>query len=120
MSDGVHSLEQMAEAARKAGYQYIGITDHSQSAHYAGGLSVEEIEEQHTEIDPLNAHYGSRFRILKGIESDIRPDGSLDYPDGILERFDFVIASVHGQFRLDRKTQTARLIRAVSHPLTTI
>jgi DNA polymerase (family 10) len=120
MSDGVHTLEQMAEAARKIGHQYIGITDHSQSAHYAGGLSVEEIEQQHIEIDILNARYGSRFRILKGIESDIRPDGTLDYPDEVLARFDFVIASVHGQFRLDRVTQTARLIRAVSHPRTTI
>jgi len=61
-SDGVHTLEQMAEAARKSGYQYIGITDHSQSAHYAGGLSVEEIEQQHAEIDALNGRYGSRFR----------------------------------------------------------
>jgi DNA polymerase (family X) len=120
MSDGVHTLEQMAEAARKFGYQYIGITDHSQSAHYAGGLSVEEIEQQHTEIDSLNARYGARFRILKGIESDIRSDGALDYPDDVLARFDFVVASVHGRFRLDRSAQTARLIRAVSHPLTTI
>jgi DNA polymerase (family 10) len=120
MSDGVHTLEQMAEAAHKSGYQYIGITDHSQSAHYAGGLSVEEIEQQHAAIDALNARYGSRFRILKGIESDIRSDGALDYPDDVLARFDFVVASVHGQFRLDRSAQTARLIRAVSHPLTTI
>jgi DNA polymerase (family X) len=120
MSDGVHTLEEMAEAARKSGYQYIGISDHSQSAHYAGGLSVKEIEQQHADIDALNARYGSRFRVLKGIESDIRSDGSLDYPDDVLSRFDFVIASVHGQFRLDRGAQTARLIRAVTHPLTTI
>ena len=68
------------------GYPYIGITDHSKTAHYAGGLSVEEIEQQHAEIDRLNAAFGGRFRIFKGIESDILPDGSLDYPDDVLRR----------------------------------
>jgi DNA polymerase (family X) len=110
----------MAEATRAHGYHYFGVADHSKSAHYAGGLSVEETEAQHAEIDQLNRGYGKSFRILKGIESDILADGSLDYPDEILTRFDFVVASVHGRFKLDRKTQTERIIRAVENPFTTI
>jgi DNA polymerase (family X) len=120
LSDGVDTLEVMAEATRAHGYHYFGVADHSKSAHYAGGLSVEETEAQHAEIDQLNRGYGKSFRILKGIESDILADGSLDYPDEILTRFDFVVASVHGRFKLDRKTQTERIIRAVENPFTTI
>ena len=105
-SDGANTLEQMANAARERGFQYFGVTDHSQSAHYAGGLSTQEIEEQHAEADRLNATFGPGFRIFKGIESDILADGSLDYPDDVLRRFDFIVASVHGQFRLDKKAQT--------------
>lgn len=119
-SDGAASLEQMAEATRKRGYQYFGVTDHSQSAHYAGGLTAEEIAAQHREVDRLNATYRGKFRIFKGIESDILPDGSLDYPDQILRTFDFVVASVHGQFRMEKKAQTARIVRAVSNPFVTI
>jgi len=120
LSDGVDTLETMAEATRARGYRYLGVADHSKSAHYAGGLSVEEIEAQHAEIDRLNKRYGKSFRILKGIESDILVDGSLDYPDEVLSRFDFVIASVHGRFKLNRQTQTQRIIRAVQNPFTTI
>ncbi len=119
-SDGVDTLATMAEATRSRGYQYFGVCDHSKSAHYAGGLSVEEILEQQAEADALNRTYGSAFRIFKGIESDILPDGSLDYPDDVLARFDFVVASVHGQFKMDRAAQTERIIRAVSNPYTTI
>jgi DNA polymerase (family 10) len=119
-SDGVHTLEQMAEATRKRGYEYFGVADHSKSAHYAGGLSVQEIEEQQAEADRLNETYGAKFRIFKGIESDILPDGSLDYPDDILGRFDFIVASVHGQFRKDKKEQTERILRAVANPFVTI
>ena len=119
-SDGVNTLEQMAEATRERGYTYFGVADHSQSAGYAGGLSVEEIDEQHKEIDRLNAAYGAAFHIFKGIESDILLDGSLDYSDDILERFDFVVASVHSRFKLDRASQTDRIIRAVKNPHTTI
>jgi hypothetical protein len=75
-SDGADTLEAMAEASLAHGYQYIGITDHSKTAHYAGGLTIEEIEQQHAEIDRLNAAFGGRFRIFKGIESDILPDGA--------------------------------------------
>ena len=119
-SDGSHSLKQMAEATRKRGYAYFGVADHSRSAGYAGGLSVEEIEAQHTAADEMNARYGADFRVFKGIESDILADGSLDYPDDVLARFDYVVASVHSRFRLDEKVQTERTIRAVSNPHTTI
>jgi histidinol phosphatase-like PHP family hydrolase len=119
-SDGVHTLQQMAEATRKRGYQYFGVADHSKSAHYAGGLSLAEIEEQHAEIDRLNAGLDGHFRIFKGIESDILSDGSLDYPDDVLRRFDFIVASIHGQFRKDRESQTERLLRAVANPFVTI
>jgi DNA polymerase (family 10) len=119
-SDGVDTLEAMAEATRTRGYAYFGIADHSKSAHYAGGLSIDEIDEQHAEIDRLNKRYGSRFRVFKGIESDILADGALDYPDDILARFDFVVASVHGRFKLDRAAQTQRILRAVANPYTTI
>jgi DNA polymerase (family 10) len=110
----------MAEAARELGYSYLGVADHSQSAHYAGGLSLREIEEQHTIADELNRRYAGRFRILKGIESDILADGSLDYAPEVLNRFDFVVASVHNRFRLARDEQTKRLIAAVLNPYTTI
>ena len=83
-SDGVDTLEAMAEAARSRGYEYFGVSDHSRSAHYAGGLSLQEIGEQHAAIDRLNQQYGTNFRIFKGIESDILADGSLDYPDEVL------------------------------------
>ena len=119
-SDGVNTLEEMAEAARSRGYEYIGITDHSKSAHYAGGLTIPEVEEQHAEIDRLNERFGGRFRIFKGIESDILPDGSLDYPDEILRRFDLIIASVHGQFRMGRDAQTERLVRASANPFVSV
>lgn len=119
-SDGTETLETMAKATRQRGFEYFGVADHSKSAHYAGGLSVEEIAQQHREADRLNKRFGKDFRILKGIESDILADGSLDYPDDVLERFDFVVASIHGRFKLDRKAQTQRLLRAISDPHTTI
>jgi DNA polymerase (family X) len=120
LSDGVDPLKVMAQASRERGYQYFGVSDHSKSAHYAGGLSVEEVIQQHQDIDRLNRSYGNDFQILKGVESDILADGSLDYPDDVLERFDFVVASVHSRFRLDPKSQTGRIIRAVANPYTTI
>jgi DNA polymerase (family 10) len=98
-SDGVDTLETMAEATRSRSYQYFRVADHSKSAHYAGGLSVQEIAEQQAEADALNRKYRSAFHIFKGIESDILADGSLDYPEEVLARFDFIVASVHGQFK---------------------
>jgi DNA polymerase (family 10) len=119
-SDGTETLETMADATRKRGFQYFGVADHSKSAHYAGGLSLEEIDEQHREADRLNKKFGKEFRILKGIESDILADGSLDYPNNVLSRFDYVVASIHGRFKLDKNAQTERLLRAVANPHTSI
>src|SRR4030081_4147757 len=110
----------MAEGNGSLGYEYFGNDDHSKSAHYAGGLSVDEIAEQHVEVDRLNAKYAGLFQVFKGIESDILPDGSLDYPDEVLATFDFVVASIHSRFKLDLLTQTERILRAVANPHTTI
>jgi DNA polymerase (family 10) len=119
-SDGAETLESMALATRELGFQYFGVADHSKSAHYAGGLTLKEIEQQQREADGLNKSFGKAFRILKGIESDILADGSLDYPNEILRGFDFVVASVHSRFKMDRKSQTDRIIQAISNPYTTI
>lgn len=119
-SDGGNTLHEMAEATRRRGYSYFGVADHSRSAGYAGGLSLDAVDTQQALADELNARYRGRFRIFKGIESDILEDGSLDYPDEVLGRFDFIVASVHSRFRLDRKAQTERIIRAVENPHTTI
>ncbi len=119
-SDGTETLETMAKGTLKRGFEYFGVADHSKLAHYAGGLSLEEIKEQHREADRLNKKFGKEFRILKGIESDILADGSLDYADEVLESFDFVVASIHGRFVLNRKAQTERLLRAIANPYTTI
>jgi DNA polymerase (family 10) len=119
-SDGIHTLQQMAEATRKRGYSYFGVADHSKSAHYAGGLSVEEIRQQQLEVRQLNQSFDRTFRVFSGIECDILPDGSLDYPDEVLASFDFVVASVHGQFRKDKRAQTDRILRALANPYVTI
>lgn len=118
-SDGLHSLRQMCERARDLGYDYIGITDHSQSAFYANGLKPDRLKQQWDEIDQLNEEMVD-FRILKGIESDILNDGSLDYPDDILDNFDFIIASVHSNLKMTIEKATERVVRAVEHPKTTI
>ncbi|MCA9771992.1 MAG: DNA polymerase/3'-5' exonuclease PolX [Myxococcales bacterium] len=114
-SDGRASLRDMALAAKKRGYEYFGISDHSRSAGYAHGLEIERIEAQHAEVDALNAELVG-IKILKGIESDILPDGSLDYPDKVLRTFDFVIASVHSSMKQDRETMTERVLRAMDNP----
>lgn len=118
-SDGIHSLRQMAEAARDRGYAYLAISDHSRTAVYAGGLSVEKVQKQWAEIDALNAELAP-FRIYKSIESDILADGSLDYPDEILAGFDLVIASVHSGLNMDKEKATERLLTAIRNPHTTI
>jgi len=119
-SDGHATLTEMAEAAQGRGLSYLGVCDHSQSAAYAGGLSPQRVQKQHEEIDRLNAEYAGAFRIFKGIESDIRPDGSLDYPDLLLKEFEFVVASVHSLLDMDEQTATERTCRALAHPSTTI
>ncbi|MBC7776819.1 MAG: PHP domain-containing protein, partial [Phycisphaerae bacterium] len=118
-SDGLHSLREMCEHTRSLGYSYIGITDHSQSAFYANGLKPDRVLAQMEEIEKLNEELAP-FRIFKGIESDILNDGSLDYEDALLEKFDFVIASVHSNLRMNIEKATERVIRAIEHPCTTI
>ena len=118
-SDGISSIEEMAKRAVEMGMFYIGISDHSRSAYYAGGLKEKDVLRQREEIERLNGLYKG-FRIFAGIESDILTDGSLDYPDEILASFDFVIASVHSAFTLDRETMTKRLVRALENPHVTM
>jgi len=110
-SDGVASLEDMIQAAQGLGYEYVGISDHSQSAKYARGLEPVRLKEQHKEIDKLQKKY--KIRIFWGTESDILADGKLDYPDSILAEFDFVIGSVHSHFNLQEKEQTNRILGAM-------
>ena len=118
-SDGEAGIEEMAEAARARGLSYMGVTDHSQSAFYAGGLKPDDVKRQHEEIDRLNASMKD-FRIFKGIESDILADGSLDYEDEVLELFDFVIASLHSSFNQPLEEMTNRVLRAIANPYTTM
>ncbi len=119
-SDGVNALEDMALYCRdQLKLEYLGICDHSKSAFYAKGLSIERVLQQHEEINHLNKKI-TGFHIFKGIESDILNDGSLDYPDEILQRFDFIVASVHSNLKMDKEKATARLIKAVENPYTTI
>ena len=118
-SDGLHSLRDMCAYARSLGYGYIGITDHSQAAFYANGLKPDRVLAQMEEIDALNTEMAP-FRIFKGIESDILNDGSLDYEAAILEKFDFVIASVHTNLRMSREKATERVLRAIENPYTSI
>lgn len=114
-SDGTASLEQMAAAAARLGWEYLGIADHSRSAAYAGGLRPERVREQWAAIDAWNAAGRVPF-LFKGTECDVLHDGTLDFPDDLLAGFDFVVVSVHSRFRLAKEAQTARLVRAVSHP----
>lgn len=122
-SDGRYSIRQMAEACMERGYEYLGITDHSRTAAYAGGLSVDDIKKQWEEIDRLNEEFesaGRNFRIFKGIESDILADGSLDYEDSVLEGFEFVIASVHSALELPKSRMMERFRNAIKNPFTRI
>ena len=114
-SDGGATLAEMAHAALERGLQYLGIADHSRSAGYAGGLSIDRVRAQWQEIDELNQTFGGRFRVFKGTECDILADGSLDYPDEVLAGFDYVVASVHSSFQLSREEMTSRMVRAVSN-----
>ncbi|MCF0070985.1 PHP domain-containing protein [Dyadobacter sp. CY261] len=124
-SDGQHTLEQMAVHCRDLGFEYLGIADHSQTATYAQGLKVEEVIRQHEEIARLNARFAIEnpakpFKILKGIESDILGDGSLDYPADVLASFDYIVASVHSNLSMTLEKATARLLKAIENPYTTI
>ncbi len=118
-SDGTASLEEMAEACRELGMQYLGIADHSQVVVYANGLSIDRLHRQAEEIRRLNERYDD-FRIFHGTECDIMPDGSLDYPDEILAELDYVVISVHSKMQMSESEATERIIRAMSSPYATI
>jgi DNA polymerase (family 10) len=114
-SDGGATIAELAAAARARGWSYLGISDHSQSAFYAGGLTAESLEKQHDEIDAINASF-SDFRVLKGVEADILPCGRIDYPTAVLDRFDYVIASVHSRLGMNETQMTDRVLKALDDP----
>ena len=118
-SDGTLGIEELATACRDAGYAYVGLTDHSRSAAYAGGLSVDDLHRQWAEIDQVNARL-TGIRVLKGIESDILIDGRLDYEDEVLAGFDFVIGSIHSRFAMGEADMTTRVLRALDSRYLTI
>ena len=118
-SDGTTTIRAMALAAKARGWSYLGISDHSQSAFYAGGLDLDAIRRQHDEIDHLNGELDG-FRVLKGIEADILADGSVDYASEVLDQFDYVIASVHSRFSMGEAQMTERILRAMEDPRVTI
>ena len=118
-SDGDDTLEGMIDAVRERGYEYVCICDHSKSAGYVFGLKVADIERQHAQIDRLQAEHQD-FRILKGIESDILRNGSLDYEDEILAGFDLVVVAIHNNLAMDEAALTQRIIRALEHPATNV
>lgn len=115
-SDGHNSIREMVEACLQRGFTYLGITDHSKAAAYAGGLNEEALKRQHEEIERLQKEYQGRIRIFKGIECDILRDGALDFPDEVLATLDFVVASIHSQFTLSQEEQTQRMLRAIANP----
>lgn len=114
-SDGGATIAELAAEARRRGWSYLGISDHSQSAFYAGGLTAESLARQHEEIDAINASF-SDFRVLKGVEADILPCGRIDYPVEVLDRFDYVIASVHSRFGMNEVQMTDRVLKALEDP----
>lgn len=118
-SDGTCSVEELARGVREAGYDWLGITDHSRTAAYAGGMQPDDLRRQWDEIDAVNA-LDLGITVFKGIESDILADGALDYPDDILAGFDFIIASVHSRFTMGEREMTERFLRAIAHPRVTI
>lgn len=118
-SDGKATILEMAKGAQAQGWSYIGISDHSQAAFYAGGLKPDDIARQHDEIDRINSDLKG-FRILKGIEADILQDGSLDYDEDTRGKFDYMIGSIHSRFKMDADAMTERVLRAMDDPRLTI
>jgi len=114
-SDGTVTIADWAAACRTAGYEWVGITDHSKSAAYSGGLGSQDVAQQHDEIDRVNARI-SGIRVLKGVEADILADGSLDYGPDVLDRFDFVIGSIHTRFGMSEHEMTRRVLAAMDDP----
>ena len=122
-SDAVHSIREMVQACRDDGFDYLGMADHSRTSYYANGLSIERVFAQAKEIKEIRqelADEGSDFGLLHGIEVDIMPDGSLDYPDDVLATLDYTVVSVHQNFTLSQKAQTERIVNAVMNPYSSI
>jgi DNA polymerase (family 10) len=118
-SDGLNTIEEMALALIKKGYEYLVISDHSKSAFYANGLSEERIREQHRYVDELNQKL-KPFKIFKSTECDILNDGSLDYSNSVLATFDLIITSIHSNLKMGEEKAMMRLIGAITNPYTTI
>jgi DNA polymerase (family 10) len=118
-SDGSNTVEEIALGCRSVGYSYVGLTDHSQAAAYAGGLPAEDLVRQAEEVDAANKKLDG-IRVLKGIEADILVDGSIDYGAAVLARLDFVIASIHSRFNLNAAEMTTRMLAAMDNPYVTI
>jgi DNA polymerase (family 10) len=114
-SDGGATIAELAAAARMRGWTYLGVSDHSQSAFYAGGLTADSLKQQHEEIDAINASFND-FRVLKGVEADILPCGRIDYPTEVLDRFDYVIASIHSRLGMNETQMTDRVLKALDDP----
>lgn len=119
-SDGLHTIETMANYCIEKGYEYLGMADHSKSAFYANGLSEEKVILQQAEIQKINQKYAGKFKIFAGIECDILYDGQMDYSNEILKTFDYVVASVHSILKMTEEKAMSRLIRAIENPYTTI
>ena len=115
-SDGQNTIREMAEACIARGYTYLGLTDHSKAAAYAGGLNADALKRQGEEIDKLNEEFKGRLLILKGTECDILRDGTLDFDDETLTSLDLVVASIHSNFNLSQEEQTQRMLHAISNP----
>jgi DNA polymerase (family 10) len=118
-SDGSNTVEELALACKAAGYDYLGVTDHSQAAAYAGGLGPDDLARQADEIDQVNQRLDG-FRVLKGIEADILQNGTVDYDERVLQRLDFVVGSVHSRFNMGKQEMTARILAAMDNPYLTI
>ena len=114
-SDGKHSVEEMVHAAESMGMKYITITDHSPTAFYAGGVKIDRLQRQWEEIERVQEL--TRVKILKGTESDIVANGSLDYPDWILEQFDVIVASIHSRYKMNEEQMTRRIVTAMRQPV---
>jgi DNA polymerase (family 10) len=114
-SDGKHSIAEMVQAAEAMGMKYVTITDHSPTAFYAGGVTLDRLKRQWAEIDEVQEQV--KIKILKGTESDIVADGGLDYPDKILEQFDVIVASIHSRYKMDAAKMTKRIVTAMRQPV---
>jgi DNA polymerase (family 10) len=119
-SDGAHTLEAMVEAAIARGWEFVGISDHTKAAFYANGLDEDRVAKQAEAIEKLRAKVGKKITIFHGVEADILPSGDVDLDMKTLEKLDFVIASIHSQFNMEKDKMTARVLKALEHPCVTV